>query len=490
MTLRFRMRQIGTVLLLALAPFAASAASPAAHGGVNRPLLADIVYRTLDNGLKVVLAPDRSIPTATIGVYYHIGFRNEPGGRTGFAHLFEHLMFQGSAHVPKGAFDGLINGNGGVLNGSTRFDYTNYYEVVPSNVTEAVLWAEADRMKALALAPETLKNQQDVVINEVKQNVLNQPYGGFPWLDLPQVAFTNWYNAHNFYGDLEDIEAATLEDAQAFRAAYYAPGNAVVVVAGDIDVATTLTWIERYFGAIPRGPAVERPDTSEPPQTMEKHGERLADRVPRPALAIAYRVPERFTPEWFAMGLIDSVLTDGDDGLLVQKLVREKGYTAGLMSGINVGLGSMFTYEGPMLWTVGMVHDMTVWPHQIQADTETVLGRLRDEPLDQAAIDRARTRMRSSLYDVIGSPTRFGLVDLLACFALFDNDPARINTLESGFDQVTPALVQQTARAWLTPEQRITFEVQPVMAVLKPTDQIAPQGAASGATGTAGGPPQ
>src|SRR5688572_13386974 len=175
-----------------------------------------VEYHKLDNGLKVVLSQDRTAPTVAVAVYYNIGFRVEPRDRTGFAHLFEHLMFQGSDNLGKMEFIKLVQSNGGVLNGSTRFDFTNYFEVVPSNTLETMLWAEADRMRGLAITQENLTNQQGVVKNEVRVNVLNQPYGGFPWLDMPQIANTNWYNAHNFYGDLEDLDAATLADVQSF----------------------------------------------------------------------------------------------------------------------------------------------------------------------------------------------------------------------------------------------------------------------------------
>jgi zinc protease len=167
----------------------------------------------LANGLKVVLSPDATVPTAVIAVYYNIGFRNEPRDRTGFAHLFEHLMFQGSQNLGKLQFIRLVEENGGILNGSTRFDFTNYFQVVPSNAVRRILWAEADRMKGLAIDTANVSNQRDVVKNEVRVNVLNQPYGGFSWSDLPIHANTNWYNAHNFYGDMGDLDAANLADA-------------------------------------------------------------------------------------------------------------------------------------------------------------------------------------------------------------------------------------------------------------------------------------
>src|SRR3954467_2466441 len=164
-----------------------------AEGSLGIP----VQYDKLDNGLKVVLSTDPTAPTAVVGVYYGIGFRIEPRDRTGFAHLFEHMMFQGSLHAPKGTFDKVIYNNGGINNGSTRFDFTNYYEVVPSNALESVLWVEGDRMARLDVTADALKNQQGVVTNEVKVNVINQPYGGWPWLDMPQLANVNWYNSHN-----------------------------------------------------------------------------------------------------------------------------------------------------------------------------------------------------------------------------------------------------------------------------------------------------
>jgi len=189
---------------------------------------------TLANGLKVVIAPNTTAPVVTVGVYYKIGFRLEPRGRSGFAHLFEHMMFQGSANAPKMQHIKLINSSGGVLNGSTHYDVTNYYEAVPSNALERVLWLEADRIRALKVDDENLRNQRDVVKEEVRVNVLNQPYGGFPWLDLPPVAFRNWANSHNFYGDFKDLDAADLADVQAFFKTYYVPNNAVLLMLGDV----------------------------------------------------------------------------------------------------------------------------------------------------------------------------------------------------------------------------------------------------------------
>src|SRR6201987_5160390 len=230
-----------------------------------------VEYYKLPNGLRVVLSQDHTAPTVCVAVYYRIGFRIEPRDRTGFAHLFEHMMFQGSQNLGKMEFIKLVQQYGGVLNGSTRFDFTNYFEILPSNKLETALWAEADRMGGLTVTEENLKNQQGVVGNEVKVNVINRPYGGFPWLDMPQYANTNWYNAHNFYGDLKDIEAATLTDVQAFFKTYYAPNNAALAIAGDFDPAEAKKFVEKYFGPLKASELPAQPDLTEPRQEKEKH---------------------------------------------------------------------------------------------------------------------------------------------------------------------------------------------------------------------------
>jgi predicted Zn-dependent peptidase len=427
-----------------------------APAGISIP----VEYYTLGNGLKVVLSRDTTTPTATVGVYYRIGFRIEPKGRTGFAHLFEHLMFQGSANLGKMEFIRLVEGNGGVVNGSTNFDYTNYFQIVPAHTLETVLWAEADRMKGPAITQENLVNQQGVVKNEVRVNVLNQPYGGFPWLTMPQVANRNWHNAHNFYGDMADLDAATLEDAKSFFDTFYGPNNAVLVVAGDFDPATARTWIEKYFAAIPTRSAPARPDLAEPPQLAEQHASYTDRLAPRPALALAWHVPPRGTPDHYAFGLLDQILLQGEDSVLWQRLVQERGYASGISGGINL-LGNQFTYDGPMLWMLYLVHDPAVAPEAIVADVDGEIARLQAEPPTAAELTRALTKIRADLYDLAGSSTRFGLLDLLACFALFDDDPSRINRIESEFRAVTPAQVSDVARRYLTPATRTIQVVEP-----------------------------
>lgn len=420
----------------------------------------DVSYHTLENGLRVVLSEDHTIPTATVAVYYGVGFRNEPQGRTGFAHLFEHLMFQGSENLPGGEFDQLIYNSGGVNNGSTRFDFTNYYEVVPSNALQAILWAEADRMARPIIDQESLDNQRDVVTNEVLVNVLNQPYGGWIWIDLPMLAFENWHNAHNFYGDLSDLDAAELQDAQTFFDNYYSPSNAVIVVAGDIDPDATLEWIESYFVDIPAGNPLPEIDISEPRQDEEKFGVNPDPLAPQPALAFGYQMPDRGTPEYYAMAVLDQLLLQGNDSLLRQELVVDEGYTSDVFGGINL-LGNIYNYNGPMLWTVGMIHGSENSREEIMTSVDSVIERVRTEEISDEELNRALTKLRSDFYGIVDSGTRFGLVDLLAAFALFDDDPSRINRIEEGFDLVTPELVLATAQEYLRPTNRTVLEVVP-----------------------------
>jgi zinc protease len=420
-----------------------------------------VEYYKLPNGLKVVLSRDTTTPTACVAVYYNIGFRNEPKNRTGFAHLFEHMMFQGSTNLGKMEFIRLVESNGGLLNGSTRFDFTNYFQVVPSHVLEPVLWAEADRMRGLSITGDNLKNQQEVVKNEVKVNVLNQPYGSFPWIDVPMAANENWYNAHNFYGDLEHLDAATLDDVRAFFKTFYAPNNAALVVTGDFAADQTKAWIQKYFGDIPTAKLPPPPDLREPRQMKEKRAERTDKLANRPALAIGYHLPDRRTPEWYAFGLIDQALAQGDDSLLYDDLVRKKGLTGGVSAGINWGLGNMFDYSGPMLWMAQFFHDSSAPSDKLLAAIDGVIEPVRKQGLDQATLDRARTKLRSNFYGDLEQFVGFGRANLLASFALFDDDPSLINRLDDEFAKVTPAIVRKTADEYLRPGNRTVYAIKP-----------------------------
>ena len=447
------MRRILFLALTTLAwPAVSSLAAQAAPRG--SALHVPMEYYKLANGLKVVLSPDATVPTVVVATYYNVGFRNEPQDRTGFAHLFEHLMFQGSQNLGKMEFVRLVEQNGGILNGSTRFDFTNYFQVVPTHALRRILWAESDRMRGLAIDTARVNNQRDVVKNEVRVNVLNQPYGGFPWIDLPMHANENWFNAHNFYGDMSDLDKANATDAASFFKTFYSPNNAVLVVSGDIDMKTTRQWIAEYFAPIASATLPAKPNLSEKRQTAEKRFTRIDSLATRPAIGLAYHLPERLTPEWFAFGLLDQILGQGRDSRFYQELVQKRALTSGVSAGINFGLGGMFDYQGPMLWEVTAYHDVAQSPDSLVAAFDAALAQVRDAPVDRATLDRAIVKMRSSLFSEMESLVGFGRANMLASFALFDNDPDRINQLEAGFSKVTPALLQRTAQEYLRPTNR------------------------------------
>ena len=419
---------------------------------------------TLANGLRVVVSPEHSAPFATVGVYYRIGFRLEPRGRSGFAHLFEHMMFQGSEHAGKMEHIRLINSSGGVLNGSTSYDFTNYYESIPSNALERVLWLEADRMRGLKVDDENLRNQRDVVKEEVRVNVLNQPYGSFPWLDLPPVAFRNWPNAHNFYGDFSDLDAATLEDVRTFFHTYYAPNNAVLLMLGDVDPKQAFSLAKRYFEDIPAPPLPPPADTTEPPQQAERRGEVEEKFGQLPALAIGYRAPDRGSPDWYAAAILDSALHGGRAGRVYRGLVLEKQIAVDASGGIHYSVGGLFDYNGPTQMVTSIYHkpeyssDAT-----IQAFNE-IITDVNDKPLSANEIDQLKVKFRSDYYAMLeGGPVpRFGLMHTLACFALFDNDPKQINTVLDEFLAVTPSQVQSVAQKYLTQDRRSIVIRRPV----------------------------
>jgi predicted Zn-dependent peptidase len=418
---------------------------------------------TLKNDLRVVIAPDTTTPVVTVGVYYKIGFRLEPHGRSGFAHLFEHMMFQGSENAPKMQHIKLINSSGGVLNGSTMYDVTNYYEAVPSNALERVLWLEADRMRALKVDEENLINQRDVVKEEVRVNVLNQPYGGFPWLDMPPVAFRNWANAHNFYGDFADLDAASLADVQKFFRTYYVPNNAVLLMLGDVNPQEGLALAEKYFASIPAGAAPPFTDPAEPPQTEERRGYVEEKFGTLPAIAIGYVLPQRRTAEWYAMVLLDQALHGGRAGRIHRELVLEKQIAVEAEGGVDDAFG----YNGPSQMTTRILHKPEYTAEQTLAAFDAVLREVQEQGITQDEFEQLKVKWRSDYYSTLeggrgGYMPRYGLMHLLACFTLFDNEPEQVNTILDGFLNVKREEIQAVAKKYLKPENRAIVFRTPV----------------------------
>ncbi len=449
--------------VLGAAPAALEAQASPTHrppAVVDRYPRIPIEYHCLSNGLKVVISHDTTMQLAVVGVYYGVGQRTESLGHEGFAHLFEHLMFEGSTHLPPGALVRLIESSGGTFNGNTRFDFTDYWEIVPTAAVRLMLWAEADRMRGLVVDSSALQRQKAIVASELRLSYLDTPDGGFPWLDVPSVANRNWQNAHNFRGLPSGLDSATLPEVRAFHAAYYVPNNAVVVVAGRVQSTEVMTWIRQYFGSIPAGPPIHRPDATESLQAEERRGERIDSLAKDPVLAVAFHMPERHSSAFAAMVVIDQLLLQDPDALLPQSVVVPHGPARSVGGGANLQ-GNLYNYAGPMLWTIAAQYHRLADAPLIVDSIQAVLDRVAAGHTDSTAIARARQNARVSLYAILDANAGFGRVDLLASFALFDDDPDRINHLEDAIAAVSLADVARTAQEYLSHSERTVYVRRP-----------------------------
>jgi len=418
----------------------------------------------LANGLRVVLSRDTTVPLVRIGVYYGVGPREEPRGRGGFAHLFEHLMFEGSSQLGPGEYFKLVTANGGRFGARTLYDFTKYNTTVPSNALELMLWAEADRMRGLRVDQSRLDAVRATVKNEVRQQSFNRPYGRFVWIDIPEFAQTRWENSHSIYGEtpdgsMADLDSATVEDANIFFRAYYTPGNAVLVINGDFDAAQAMSWVNKYFGSIPAGSLATRRDRTEPRQQAEKNFARTDANASRPAVAIAYHLPARSDPAFWTMYVIDQILIEGRDSWMYQSLVNRKGMTDAVYGGLSASHGSAYTINGPNFWTAYVLHDRAQSPDSILHAMDVEIERIRSVPVDQGTLSRAITKARADFYSELNAGRGEGKVDMLGQLALFGDDPHRINRLEDEFLGVTPAMILATAREYLRSTNRTVLKL-------------------------------
>ena len=421
-----------------------------------KPLDIPVVYYKLPNGLKVVISEDHIAPVVTVAVYYNVGFRLEPKGRTGFAHLFEHMMFQGSANVKKFEHAKFVEANGGSLNGHTDFDYTNYYQTLPSNRVELALWLESDRMRSLDVSPENLKNQQEVVSEEVRVNVLNQPYQLFEWISLWGNAFTNWHNSHNGYGELAEINAATIEDVRSFFKTYYAPNNAVLTVVGDVDANEVKKMVEKHFAAIPSQPMPARADLSEPPQTKEKRVSQTDKLAKLPALATGYHLPPQNSPDFPAVALLVRILQSGESSRWYQRLVKDKELTLDLSGALNY-FGNEFDYTGPMIMTTRVTYKPGHTADEVLREMDAVVAELIAKGVTEKELADAKVSYRSNFYSQLES----GKSHLLSVLALFRDNPQQINSLLTPFENVTAAQIKAAAAKYLVATNRTVIDRVP-----------------------------
>ena len=413
----------------------------------------------LDNGLRVVFMPDSSAPTVAIAVVYDVGFRSEPEGMTGFAHLFEHLMFEGSVTLEKGQHDKLVTGNGGVMNGSTRADYTNYYEQLPSNALELGLYLEADRMRGLRLSDENVQNQIAVVKEEIRVNVVNQPFGGFPWILLPPVMFKTFANAHNGYGSFVDLEAATVDQAATFFEQYYAPGNATLVVAGDLDVDKTREMVERHFGSIPARPVPPLESFAEPVPTEARRSVHEDPLAPLGAVAVAYRVPDPINQfeDYVAAAVLTDLLADGTASRLYQRLVK-RDQVATHVGGMLGTFGDPFDMRDPTMLQLLAYHP----PGTVDALIESLdeeLAAVTAGGVTDEEVDRVVTTMTAQTIRRLDDNMNRALAA-----AAMEQQRGRaelLSDIPAALAAVTPDDVTRVAGEWLQPNSRAVLEVVP-----------------------------
>ncbi|MGH3980085.1 MAG: M16 family metallopeptidase [Pseudonocardiaceae bacterium] len=414
---------------------------------------------TLANGLRVVLAPDRSAPVVAVSLHYDVGFRSEPEGRTGFAHLFEHLMFQGSESLHKLDHFRYVQSSGGIFNGSTHPDYTDYFEVLPAAALERALFLEADRMRAPKLTQDNLRNQVDVVKEEIRLNVNNRPYGGFPWITLPPVLYETFPNAHNGYGDFTELEAATVDDCAAFFDAYYAPGNAVLTVAGDLGVEQTLELVERHFGDVPARAVPSRPSFAEPAPAGERRHEQPDALAPLPALAVGYRLPDPIADleTYLAHEVLAAVLSDGDSSRLEHRLV----HTDELVTDIGAScglLGAPLDARDPDTFTITAIHPNDVDVERVLGAADEEIGRLAEHGPEPDELSRIIARWAATLFrehDRLVSRTL-----AVGAFELLHGRPELVAELPAMVAALRPEQVAAAA-ARLKPTSRAVLTVRP-----------------------------
>ncbi len=414
----------------------------------------------LENGLRVVLATDPTSTAVAVAVYYGVGFRSETKGRTGFAHLFEHLMFQGSKSLEKLAHFRLVQGNGGTFNGSTHDDFTNYFEVLPPEALDLGLFLEADRMAGIRLDEENLRNQVDVVKEEVRLNVLNRPYGGFPWLYLPMAMFRKFENAHNSYGEFKDLEAARLEDAAKFFDTYYTPANAVLAVAGRFDQRSARRLIERSFGSIARRKKVVVPRLDEDLPTRVRRKVHRDPKAPEPALALGFRVPDphRDLREYVALDLAMGALALGRASRLHKSLVKQKGLATSVSAHLGLA-GHAYECRHPSMAQFTFMYRNPADTEAIIDAFDEVVDKVSREGFEDEEIDAVKASVRSRLLRSLDSCLARAM--LVASLELIHDDARLLGELTKIEDEVSSAECADATAKWLTRRGRAVLEWVP-----------------------------
>ena len=406
----------------------------------------------LDNGLEIVLQPDEALPLVAVNLWYHVGSRNERPGRTGLAHLFEHMLFQGSGNVGTNDHFRYVQQVGGVANGSTWLDRTNYYETMPAHQLELALWLESDRMGFLlpALDQAKLDRQRDVVLNERRQTVDNQPYGR-AGERLYELCFPLPHPYHwPVLGYPADLEATTLEDVESFFRRFYAPDNAVLTLVGDFRPRRALESIERYFGELPRGPGVEPPSVPTPSRPADELRETMADNVELTRIYHAWALPAYGARAWYAADMLASVLSEGKSSPLYRELVYDRQLAQ------DVGIYVQPTELASMFLLVATARP-EVDPDELERALDDQLAAAAERPPEEAEIERARNHVRVDYLDQLQSFDR--RADLLSQLTSYFDEPERLYGELDLYLAIEPAEMQAVAAELLRPESRVALRV-------------------------------
>jgi zinc protease len=406
---------------------------------------------TLENGLRVMLNPDDSAPVVSVAVYYDVGSRNERKGRDGFAHLFEHIMFQGSENVAKSEHFQLISKAGGTMNGTTGSQRTNYYETLPANQLPLGIWLESDRMKSLKITQENLENQRAVVLEEKRQRYDNQPYGQIFDL-LTEMVFCNFANSHSTIGSNEDLNAANLEDVAEFFRIYYAPNNAVLTVSGSFEIDEAKSLIEKYFSTIPSQPKPAQVDVSEPVEVAVKHKTWEDKLAPFPAFLIGWKVPPRRTKDFYALYLAGKLLYDGESSRLYQKLVKGEESVLQLFG---------FTDErrGPSMAVIGAIPK----PDQdVKHIRQVIFDEINELSTNGVSVEEMEKLRNQLINDEIRQrQSSISRARQIAEYALYDGEPELVNTELENYLQVTAEQIKSAVHKYLNTDNRSELDVIP-----------------------------
>ena len=416
----------------------------------------------LNNGMRVILSRDNAVPVVAVYVLYGVGARSEEKGRTGFAHLFEHMMFEGSAHAPKGMHSSLVTSSGGVDNGSTHPDFTDYYEELPSNKLATALWLESDRMRSLNITDENLANQKEAVKQERRLSFDNQPYATAIVDQWPLLAFHNWQSSHSLIGSFEDLNAASTADVRKFFQTYYAPDNAVLAIVGDIQPAEAKKLVEAYFGDIPAQPQPKHPDMTEPAKFTPRQETWKDPHARVPALVVGWPGPARRSPDYYALIMLDALLTGGDSSRFQQNLVKGKQSLVQYEADLGWPFAGPTDYKEPGTYAMMLLYKPTVSEPQMLAQVEEELDRIRKQGVDAKELDRVKTFFRSTRVNALESA--MGRARRLAQYEQFDGNADVINSEMDQFMAVTPERIRAVAAKYLTPERRAVLDIVPAPA--------------------------